>query len=539
VLFRNANLTETGTFVQSEIAWHHVASNGAMFEVSGGYQHGAFTPSGALPEGSAIDRAFDGPMPPLPSDEAVNRLDLHLAATMAQRGRHVIRVGGDLGRTTSSAELLPGAPIAELVDGEAARVWIPSFSNANSERHLLDLSAYLADRFVMGERLSADLGLRFEHLSGSANGAPQSVSWPGVMPRLSVRWTPPVVNLFVAYGQYQRQLTLPVLAFGDPGAPTFDVYRWNDVNGNGRYDPADLTVLVARSGAGLGLGSIDPSLHAPRMHEFSFGADRIFKQRLHLSFVGTIRREHTLIQPINIGVPASSYIVRSIPDVDSTIAGRQLLVYDRSPSTFGLDRYELSNIAGDDATYDGLEIRARYETPQWWTWLGASAYKTEGSGGNRGFHADENDPGVIGELFSNPNAATNSLGRLYPDRSYVLKWSTGFNMPHRVNASVIARYADGQAFSRMLVVPGLNQGTELVRAEVPGLTRFTFTTTVDARIEKQFMFGPRSLALHVDVYNLTNLANEVEENPVSGASFRASTAIQPPLAVRIGARFAF
>jgi hypothetical protein len=91
----------------------------------------------------------------------------------------------------------------------------------------------------------------------------------------------------------------------------------------------------------------------------------------------------------------------------------------------------------------------------------------------------------------------------------------------------------------MVVVPGLQQGAELIRAELPGTTRFTFTATVDARLEKQFSFGARSLALQLDAYNLTNLANEVEENPVSGPAFRSSTAIQPPLAIRIGARFAF
>jgi hypothetical protein len=40
-------------------------------------------------------------------------------------------------------------------------------------------------------------------------------------------------------------------------------------------------------------------------------------------------------------------------------------------------------------------------------------------------------------------------------------------------------------------------------------------------------------------YNLANLANEVEEYPVTGAGPRVTSAIQPPLSVHIGLRIAF
>ena len=69
--------------------------------------------------------------------------------------------------------------------------------------------------------------------------------------------------------------------------------------------------------------------------------------------------------------------------------------------------------------------------------------------------------------------------------------------------------------------------------------RFTYTLTVDARIEKALLLGPRRLALVVEAFNLLGVRNEVEENPVWGASFRDPTAVQPPRAVRLGARFDF
>jgi hypothetical protein len=41
------------------------------------------------------------------------------------------------------------------------------------------------------------------------------------------------------------------------------------------------------------------------------------------------------------------------------------------------------------------------------------------------------------------------------------------------------------------------------------------------------------------VFNLLNTNNEVEENTVTGPTFRATTAVQPPLSVHLGVRFTF
>jgi len=104
---------------------------------------------------------------------------------------------------------------------------------------------------------------------------------------------------------------------------------------------------------------------------------------------------------------------------------------------------------------------------------------------------------------------------------------------------VTARYQDGQPFSRLVLVPSLNQGPEAISADRPGHTRFTFTATVDARIEKGFAIGRHHGALRVDVFNLLNKGYEVEENPVAGLNFRQTIAIQPPRTVRLGFNMTF
>ena len=84
----------------------------------------------------------------------------------------------------------------------------------------------------------------------------------------------------------------------------------------------------------------------------------------------------------------------------------------------------------------------------------------------------------------------------------------------------LARYQDGQHFARLVLVNGLNQGPEIVRAFRNGRTRFTYSMTFDARFQKGFTFGTRHLDVIVDGYNVFNTATEVEEFVVTGPTSR-------------------
>ena len=171
--------------------------------------------------------------------------------------------------------------------------------------------------------------------------------------------------------------------------------------------------------------------------------------------------------------------------------------------------------------------------------IGATAHKSTGSGGNRGFRPDENDQGVLGEVFSDPNAATSGPGRLFFERGYVIKWSAMYRLPYGLRGGTAARYQDGQHFTRVVIAPGVEQGVDFIPALPRGLTRFTYTFTLDTRLEKPIRMGGGQASVILQVFNLLNTNNEVEEYEVSGPAFRAATAVQPPRSVRLGLRFTF
>ena len=121
----------------------------------------------------------------------------------------------------------------------------------------------------------------------------------------------------------------------------------------------------------------------------------------------------------------------------------------------------------------------------------------------------------------------------------MIKWSAMYQLPYGFRGGTAARYQDGQHFSRVVIADNLQQGVEFIAALPRGLTRFTYAFTLDTRLERQLRIGARDTSVILEVFNLLNTNNEVEENEVSGPTFRAPTAVQPPRSLRLGFRISF
>jgi hypothetical protein len=344
-------------------------------------------------------------------------------------------------------------------------------------------------------------------------------------------------------GGYRRaanQLTLDLLAYGDPAAPTGVVRRWFG-------GPPPSSAVVDRVGPGTGgdpaFSRIDQDLGRPMTDEYVVGIESRHGNAVKLSLIGVARRETNLVNVVDVGVPISSYSTIGIPDpgVDFLSDGddQVLAIYNRLPASFGRNEYILTNPGQDAAVSYGLKFTAEASTDRLYLLFGATAALAEGSGGSRGYRPDENDQDVLGELFTNPNAATHARGRLFADRAFTIKWTTAYRFPWDVRAAAIARYQDGQPSARLVIAPDLNQGAEAVRAFPNGRNRFTYTGTLDLRFQKGFAIGRTHLDAIIDIYNLATRSNEVDEYVVTGPDFRTPTAIEPQPSVHGGLRVTF
>ena len=218
---------------------------------------------------------------------------------------------------------------------------------------------------------------------------------------------------------------------------------------------------------------------------------------------------------------------------------RTLTIYNRLPSSFGQDSYLVTNTGQPAAEVYGLRMSLEHTSKRLFLLFGATASAALGSGGNRGYGPLENDQDIPGEIFTTPNGNSYARGRLFADRAFTIKWTTLYRLPADITVAGIARYQDGQPFSRMVVVPNLNQGVEAVQSYPNAGSRYTFTGTFDLRVQKGLTVGTTRIDAIVDAYNLFTRNNEVDEYVVSGPLFRTPTFIQPPRSLHVGLRLTF
>jgi hypothetical protein len=504
--------------------------------------------SDLVPVDAAVtERLSDGPVPdivaPLGTDRAWS-IGGRLTPTTWSR-RHTPQGGVTLSGGSSNAQTPFNVRIGELVNGNPARVWDYTTSGRAFQARQLTLAAYVGDTMTINPRLIVDGGLRFEMVRGSAEGNPQNVSWYDWFPSAGVRWeftTAKHIATLVRFERYGHRLPLGDLAYGDSSAPTASVYQWTATSA----DPAvsQRGALVSRVGPGTGgdpsFSTLDPALQRPYVNELMFGFEGRPDHRSLVRLLAVVRHEGQLLGVVNTGVPISSYI--PIVMVDEGVdhgAGQELVAFNRKPEFYGADQLFLTNPAGHHTTYAGVEVTTQMSLNKLLLIAGATAGRSEETSAYVGFLASENDAGLIGDVYTNPNSETNARGRPFTERGYTIKMAGTYRFTDTWRLGVAARYQDGQHFARLVVVPDLNQGTEAIRAFVNGKTRFTYTMTWDARLQKDFkVYGARFTGI-LDAYNLMNTRTEIEEFAVTGPLSRTISAVQPPRSVHLGLKLTF
>jgi hypothetical protein len=191
------------------------------------------------------------------------------------------------------------------------------------------------------------------------------------------------------------------------------------------------------------------------------------------------RLERDLINVVNTGVLSP----RLLPFADPGLFGENqtLPVFNRPVSTFGADRYVLTNPVDpqtDQTTFVGAELTGQRQTERLYLLVGVTAGRSEGISANRGFRAIENDAALLGEVFTNPNARTYAQGRLFNDAVY----DQGRDGTDSRTISARVAALSGR---RALLATGDREpesGSSWC-ARSNGRTRFTFTGTLDARAE--------------------------------------------------------
>jgi hypothetical protein len=491
------------------------------------------------------------------------------AVLRAAGTRHQIVAGGGWRRsepqnrftTPSGMNLITAGGIPALVE---------EFNTPLDSRELVQsFSSFVADHISLTPSLSLDAGALADFSRGSLPAqsspagafapartfAPQPdlIVWNSLSPRAGLAWQVPHSHGLVLRGAYSR-LYVPLagryLDFGNPNSLGGAAYQWIASNANDSFRPGEQGSLLLRFGGPY--SSISPSLRRPYSDEFDLGAQFTLTPR-SVAGIHLFRRDDKhRIAAIDTGVPAQVFTPVSILDpgpdgIPGTFDDQRLTVYAQNPATLGQDRYLLTNPAGLSMLTTGLVAEAGISWRRLTLHASFVAEKSYGPA-NPGDALYDNDPGVIGSLYLDPNYAINAAGNSLVDRAYVGKIQATYRMPSAwggIQFSSVADYMDGLAFARELLVTGLPQGPFLVattaRGSIGGGNRAQYAINWNLRLSRQFVFPAGRFTVSADILNVTNAAQRLQEDDLSGPSFnlRLPVSIQPPRSVRVGFRYEF
>jgi hypothetical protein len=410
-----------------------------------------------------------------------------------------------------------------------------------------NFTAYARDAIALRPWLTADVGA----VADLARGGP--VSWHTVSPRLGLAFTPGNFRRLAFRAGYAR-LYAPLAGRYLDFAPFNGLggaeYQWLPGNAGTGYQPPQLGPLVLRFGAPF--SSIDPSLRPPNASEFNVAAEASLPGNTTARAWLFRRDDRDRVADLDSGVPASDYLPIQIDDpgpdgLPGTFDDQPLTVYARQPSSFGQDRYLLTNPSGLNSTAQGFVLQAGSRWRSYSAHASFMAVETSGPA-NPGNSPLENDPGAIGALDSNPNAGIDVSGRQFFDRAYIGKaqflgqlprWLGGIEWVNTVN------YMDGAPFARELVVAGLPQGPILVDATVHGSpgggNRAEHAMNWNLRLARSFAAPRGQVKLALDAINMMNSNHKILENAVTGTAFneRLPLALEPARYLRLTLQYAF
>jgi len=401
---------------------------------------------------------------------------------------------------------------------------------------------------ILSLHISSTRGWALSHSSSSPE-KPSKISWLNFSPRAGfiLPLTKSKTTAFKFWAaRYYFTLPLYYLTYGNPEALGGLVYSWQDKNSDGDFQPGEEQALLRREGPLF--SRIDPELKRPYTDELVLSFQTIFGHGWHFSLAGFIRQSKNLVETVNVGVPFSSYDEVKIFDIgDDRIPGTHddltFIVYNQKPESLGQDFFLLTNPEADSriSKYYGLDLTLVKRYGQWFTFfLSLTATSATGttSPGNTEW---ENDDGVVGSLYDNPNTLINARGRMRFDRAYVGRIGFNFLAPFGIRIAGLIKYYDGQPFARKIIVDGLNQGPFYIQAHPRGVARYEYNRTVDIRLEKTFYSNTAKIRLILDVFNLLNRGLATQENEWTGPEFplRFATEIQSPRVFRLGLVYEF
>ena len=375
-------------------------------------------------------------------------------------------------------------------------------------------AAYVDDSWNVGDRLTLNLGVRFDHQEGSIpdfprfdlEGNPTGETIPGLDP--AFEWDVFSPRLGFAYNAGEERNWVVRGSFG--------VYYDGNVSGNWNYPPPSHPGLLYFSSLGDGFegpyefafdffpGSnvIDPGLDPPRTLQYALGAERQLGSNYSVGLEGVFKDSTDLIgwEILDDGV----YEEISFTD---PFTGRTYTLLDpiEFPSVRKGNKPGFTVDPNADEywqEYWGLMLTFNRRFADGWGFQGSYTYSESTGLIPRFLSQWQFNPFYSSREGADPNSFLNADGqRLQGDRPHMFRLQGNFSLPWQFRGSTAINLQSGRVHTRQIELP--TQGTPEAISERN--LRHPFQELVDVGIGRDFLLGGDFvLKADVQVLNLLN-----------------------------------
>ena len=387
--------------------------------------------------------------------------------------------------------------------------------------------AYFTDQWTVARRLTMNLGLRYAHDNGfvpefcrEAAAAPGNLAFPaGCRERQQFNvWDSVAPRMHAAYDitgdgktlvkggwgrfDHERQ-QVPELDAADALVRTTVTYRWNDLNGNKKYDIGEVNLDPQGPGFVTQSGGSNTYPNAsevqPKSDEFSLSFERELMANFSARLSGIYSKYHNTYRIVNELRPYSAYnipVVRPDPGPDGTVGtaddpGRTFTYWEYStdlqPRSF--EHFSRVNDPNADQTYKSLDFAVFKRLSNNWQLL--ASY----SGTMRDVPISVSASGseFNGNVESgplNPNAEINTREHGWESST---KFSGVYRFPWDIMASGQWELRSGYFWARQVRFTGGRTITSItLNVEPVETNQLPSSSQLDVRAEKSFNLGKRS-----------------------------------------------
>ncbi len=353
------------------------------------------------------------------------------------------------------------------------------------------LSTFLDDSWSIGDRLTLNLGLRFDRVRGGypefdkldTDGNPTGetfaenrdlIKWDSWSPRLGLVYqlTADRKTVFKAsYGRYYGHLLTRIMYGSSPSRSHKYWYWWDPATQDYTWQTEHIDPIADRG--------FDENLKNPYSDQISLGIEREIFPDFSLSLTGIYKVSKDSTGNYNL---SAEY---ELVDYYDAFGDQTIQIYNQTNDSF----YTTTNQEGK-TTYKALMFTFNKRLSNNWQVRGSF---TLSKGLNFPIsYWDKND---LINMY-------NVLGSY--DRGYQFKFNGTYIFPAGIMVSAYFAHEQGRPFNREINV-GLDQGRRDIAAEERGSQRYPNQTYLDLRLEKEFRLGGNlRLKFLIDVWNIFN-----------------------------------